>query len=666
MNRYPLPDKRSFNWLTIATLLASAPYAFYLPPWIFPTFLGLLGWSYLIERQGWQRPGRTLLLTLLALFLVLVLRQHQTVLGRDAGLSLLLLMFGLKFLELKTLRDHILLTLLLFLLILGNLLFSQSLGLALHLTIAVIACIATLSRMALPSGMGAITRIRLSVGIFLKAIPLMIVLYLLFPRLQGGFWMLPGSSTGTSGFSDTVRLGTISRMVKSDQIAFRVKFDGSVPPAQQLYWRGLVLNHTDGRQWQRNQQNVGVIDTFTPTGPPVRYELMLEPTWQRWVFALDLPGDAPGGVRHQPGYSLETTALIQERVSFKISSFPYYRTPALTAITRQNSLQLPRYISTRITKLVDTWRRDAQDNPQEIADSALRYFRQQKFYYTLEPPLLGGDPVDEFLFDTRRGFCEHFASAFTTLMRVAGIPARIIVGYQGGEFNEAGNYLIVRQQDAHAWSEIWLPQSGWTRIDPTSAVAPERIEYGLDAVQQFQLQGLDYSMLTPSQRNQALRPKWPIFILDNIQRYWDAGNVLWYSWVLDFTAERQRQLLDELGFLTSSVMNQLVAVAGSTLLFFALLTAVMSRNKQRVDNTQKLYLQYCKKLERVGLRRRHNEGPLNYMNRVRKSRPDLAQMAAQVADLYIELRYASSCNGQFVKRFKRMTRRFKPNPIVGA
>ena len=662
MIRYPAPDKSAFTSLAICSAAVIIPYAGNLPVWVLAIFSGLLGWKYFIEHHHWKSPGRITLLALMLLLVFLVFRQHGTILGRDAGLSLLVVLIGLKLMELKTLRDYVLSVFLFFLLVLGNFLYSQSILLGIYLLVTIIICVATLVHLNQKNNVSAGYRLRLASGLVIKALPLMIIIYLLFPRLHGGFWGLPGSQSGVSGFSDEMRPGTISRLIQSDAIAFRASFENQAPAQNKLYWRGLILDQTDGRRWQKSS-TTHAQESFTPIGEVINYEIMLEPSWQRWLFVLDLPARVPRDAYARKGFTLEAQHSLQTRTSFQLSSYPDYVTHAPSETEKHSALYLPENINERAKQLAATWR-NQYNHPADIANAALHYFREQEFHYTLQPPLLGGEPVDEFLFETRRGFCEHYASAFTTLMRAAGIPARVVVGYQGGEYNTAGNYYIVRQQDAHAWSEIWLKDRGWLRVDPTAAVAPERIEHGIDAVRRLQRRGLNFAGLSPPELLQALSPGWMEAITRQMKQRWDSVNVLWYRWVMDFNSERQQQLLDLLGFGSWNWLNKLLAIVGFTLVTIAILAGLLTLRKQKQDKIQKLYAQYCKKLSLINIDKALNEGPLDYAQRVVQKYPSLENAVEPINNLYIALRYGSLKEDNHISILKKRIRGFHPKILI--
>ncbi|MBI3545485.1 MAG: DUF3488 domain-containing transglutaminase family protein, partial [Gammaproteobacteria bacterium] len=520
-----LPTRAVFNSLLIAGVIAVAPHAWELPWWTLAVFAAALTWRYLIENWQWYRPQRVLRSLLMILVVLAVLRQYGTLLGRDPGIALVLTLLGLKFLELKGQRDFIVCLFLFYLIVLASFLYSQSLWFGAWALLAVTVITAALMHLIQPTSMNLQSRLRLASVMLAQALPLMIVVYLLFPRVSGTLWGLPADAySGLTGMPDMIQPGSIRNLSQSSEIAFRASFEGAPPPVRELYWRALVLSDTDGRSWNRRTDSDVKKVSFTPLADSVRYQLILEPSNKVWMPALDLPAVTPPGARFQADFTLQYNEPIRERINYTLTSYTRYNTGDLSTADRARSLALPADVSARTRALAQQWRHDSADSLQ-VARAALDYFHRENFIYTLNPPLLGADPVDEFLFSTRRGFCEHFASSFVTLMRAAGIPSRVVIGYQGGELNTAGNYLIVRQSDAHAWAEIWVAGRGWLRVDPTSAVAPERIELGLDAIRRLEQQGLTLGGLSAEAMLQALKLGWFDNALLHARWYWDLTNL---------------------------------------------------------------------------------------------------------------------------------------------
>lgn len=636
-------DRQALHWLYLTAALALAPLAFALPYWLLLGFALAALWRYASDRYGWYRPAKTLRLLLLVVLLAAVYRQYGTILGRHAGVALLVGLLGLKLLELKTRRDYLLGVFLFYLVLLGAYLQEQASWLGAWSLLTVIVSLAALVHLCQPHGLNLRAKLGLAATLTAQALPIMLVAYLLFPRIQGTLWGLPSDAhAGLTGLSDVMRPGSINSLSESAQPAFRVSFEGAFPPLRELYWRALVLADTDGQSWRR-PGSFAAEEAYEPSGNPVHYTVTLEPSNKPWMPALDLPAAAPEGVRPQYGYTLEQPAPIRERLTYTLRSYTRYRTPPLDLEERVRTLQLPEETSPRVRALAEQWRRE-QQTPVGVAQAALNHFRRENFVYTLKPPLLGADPVDEFLFGTRRGFCEHYAAAFVTLMRAAGIPARVVNGYQGGEVNAAGNYLIVRQSDAHAWAEIWVAESGWVRFDPTSAIAPERIELGLDAVRRLEARGVQLGSLPTAAVLRAIelglfeRAYW------HAQLYWDYANLSWYRWVVDYGKTRQERFLANLGLGEISWGRLLGTLIGGVLLVLLVYAAWTRRPAWPRDRVQAQYLRFCRKLAHAGLVRAPHEGALDFARRCATARADLRPAVESITARYLHVRYGQAAN----------------------
>lgn len=649
-------DRRVLLSLMAAGGFAVAPHAFELPVWIVAVFAAGAAWRYGIEVFQWYRPGRLVRFGLMLLTLVAVFRQYHTLLGRDPGMALLITLIGLKFLELKTTRDFVVSLFVFYLIILGSFLYGQSLWLGAWALLAAGMSTAALVHLTQPTGLDLPQRLRLAGAMLAKAVPLMIVVYLLFPRISGTLWGLPADAhSGLTGMPDTMQPGSIRSLSESSEVAFRVDFDGAPPRPSELYWRGLVLTEFDGRGWQRGSVSAAPEASFVPLSEGLRYHVTLEPSNKPWMPALDLPAIRPKGAYFRADFTLEHREPISERLNYTLTSYTRYNTGALEPAERARDLRLPPELSPRVRALAEQWR-GAENGPQQIAQTALDYFRRENFVYTLSPPLLGDDPVDEFLFGTRRGFCEHYAAAFVALMRAAGIPSRVVVGYLGGELNTAGGYMIVRQSDAHAWAEIWLPQRGWVRVDPTGAIAPERIELGLDAVRRLEQQGLALGSLSSEAVLRALELGWFEHVARQARWYWDYTNIAWYRWVVDYGKERQERFLVSLG-LDDISWGRLAGLLSTGVLLIMLLYALwLWRPKKSPDPAQAAYLRFCRKLARTGLTRAPHEGAHDFAARVTRRRADLAQPVSEITRLYEDLRYGrtTSDRGKFISLKKRV------------
>ena len=655
--RDPHPDRHTAHWLLASVLLVLAPHAAYQPPWLSLGIVALLAWRALLTQRAWPMPGRLLRTVLTLLMTLLVYYHYHTLFGRDAGIALMSGMLALKLLELRRQRDYLLAAFLLYFLILASFLYSQSLWLAAYLLGTILLCTATLVRLAQP-GAEARYALRLAGRLLLQALPLMLLMYLLFPRIQGTLWGLPlDAHGGITGMSDELRPGSINQLSQSEAVAFRATFSGALPANADLYWRSLVLWQTDGRTWSRGGQSLPMAQGFEGEGAPVDYVITFEASNQPWLVALDLPATQPPNLRRLPGFVLAAGAPVRERLRYALTSWPRYRTGELSDRERAASLQLPADIGGRTRALALRWRAQSA-NDADVVKAALNYFHNENFVYTLQPPLLGGQPVEEFLFDVRRGYCEHYASALVTLMRAAGIPARALVGYQGGEFNPSGHYLIVRQSDAHAWAEVWLAGRGWVRVDPTAAVAPERIEYGADAVRRLAHQGAVFGQLPAEAVRRALSLGWLEGLALHSHHLWDAMDALWNEWVLDYSVERQQQLLRRLGFHAPSPLLMVELLAGLSALLL-LGYAVYGWRAPTRDPVLRVYQKYCRRLARVGLVRAPQEGAQDFARRCAQHRPDMAEGIARITQHYVRLRYGAPATRQDRKRFEHAVAAFR-------
>jgi len=629
-----IPDRSAAYGLLASGLIAMAPYVTRLPWWL-SLFIGTLaGWRFLMLRRGWPVPNVWIRLLLVFGSSIVVLFHFGTVFGRDAGSGLLVTMLALKFLELRRLRDYMLALFLIYLLLAISFLYSQDLWLAIYLGAGLIFTSSTLIRIATP-GISGYRSLRLAGRLMVHAIPLMVVIHLLFPRLQGALWtMPPESGAAITGLTDHMQPGSINRLSRSNEVAFRAYFADEIPQASERYWRAVVMSETDGRTWKRNR-----IAKNTPPEPPigreVHYTLLLEPTGKPWVPALEYPSRWSAGAIWRNAATLAFESGLRQRRSVEMVSTPDQRISNTTRMEIDEASRLPT-VTPRVAELAGqlAFGRSAR----ETSDQILVFFNRSEFFYTLEPPLLGTDPVDEFLFETRRGFCGHYASAFVTLMRSAGIPARIVTGYQGGELNTTNRSIVVRQSDAHAWAEYWVGGEGWIRTDPTSAVAPERIELGAES-----LRGLVARGLRPGTSDAArYAPGWLARVRHSAWMAIDTAESAWQRWVISYGANRQRQLLEALGAGSMQGLQQLGVLAMIIALVFAAYIVATRPQRRAIDRVQRHYLRLCQQLARLGTDRAVHEGPVDFLTRARQAHPELAPVLLRLEELYVALRYGGA------------------------
>ncbi len=640
-------------WLLGALTAVTVPQLVRLPIALSTICVLLLGWRYGVELRGWRLPSRALRLLLTGCGALAVLFVYHTLFGRDAGLALLTVMLCLKLLELRTVRDAMVTAFLGYFLLAGGFLYGQSLWVGIYLLAMAWLLTTTLVALNHPAGNRKCAGIYLRQGgmLLLQALPLMALLFVLFPRIPGPLWGLPKDAFGGhTGLSNHMTLANITQLADSEAVAFRVQFDGPVPAANELYWRGPVFWVTDGRRWdplaagQRGEWYRRP-PPYTAYGKPVRYTLTLEPDNEKWLFALDLPASAPPHVRVTEDFQLRLPQRAAQRRRFALSSYLHYRAEAITPRERSLALQLPPRANPRTRALARSWDKLSD---AEIVQQALDYFRNNPFYYTRRPPPLGDNAIDDFLFTTRRGFCEHYAAAFTTLMRAAGIPARVVTGYQGGEVNPIGGYMIVRQSMAHAWSEVYLKGRGWVRVDPTAVIPPQRVESTED-LQRFR----STAPIIPLNVELA----WLAHLRDGL----DALNNAWNQWVLGYNNIRQQRLLQRLGLLRfgwSGAAAVLAAAFAAVLGLVAL--QILVRGETTKDPLLRLYRRVERRLERLGLVRNPYEGPQTFARRIATLRPDIAPALSTITDLYVALRYGHGGMTELT-RFRQAALRFRPS-----
>ena len=644
--------RRALWWgLALMLLLAAGPHLLRLPlPATLAWFL-VVSWRLHLGLRQRPPPGGWTRLLLLLLASVALLSQFGTLLGREAGSALLVLLLALKFLELKNPRDVSLLVFLAYFLLSAQLLFSQTMPTSLYLLATALVITAVWVEFSDPAGGRPLDRsLRLAGMMLLQALPLMLILFLLFPRIPGPLWNLPRDAhSGVTGLSNEMEPGRISQLATSDAVAFRVEFDGDLPPPALRYWRGPVFEHTDGRRWTPAETGRDP-EPFSPRplDAGLTHRVMLEPHGERSLLALDRPATSMPGARLQADYQLLRIAgPVRERLRYEVTSHQRFDARDPDPARLERSRRLPATTSPRVRALAAQWR-GQDDDPRRLIERALRHFREQPFVYTLNPPLLARDPIDEFLFETRRGFCEHYAAAFTILMRAAGLPARVVTGYLGGQVNPVDDYLVVRQSDAHAWAEVWVQGEGWLRVDPTAAVAPERIERGIDP--RLLREGDAVSFRLPA--DARLRGG-----LERLRQYQDALNNRWNQWVLGYGPARQRELLRGLGFPDVSWQGiarlLALAVIGAMVLVAAL---VLYRPRQRPDPARQLYDRFCRKLARQGIRRREPEGPEDFARRAAAQLPRQADDILAISRDYIALRYGPARDPHRLQRLRRAVR----------
>ncbi len=640
----------------ILSVLATLPHAWRLPPMISLFFLLLIVWRFISLSAPRLLPGRLFLGLLTVLSVLLVYSQHFTLMGRDAGVSLLTIMFTLKLMELRKARDIYVISFMGYFIIVTQFLYSQSFLLTLYLLCTVVGITALLLEINRVSASKQLLEpLKAALAITLQAIPIAAVLFILFPRFSQPLWHF-GNNDGQAltGLDERVSPGSISQLIQSPSVAFRVIFSGDAPPPEDRYWRGLVIWETNGFDWFNKTmlEPSHRIPQLTETAKPFSYQIQLEPHYKKWLFSLDLPASAPVGSRMTSDYLLLSSQPVNHPQKYQAISYTRYVTQIPDKAALQRALALPDNVTQRQLELVRSWKSRSTGN-RELIRLALQHFHLQAFVYTLAPPRYLNNPIDQFLFEGREGFCEHYASSFTQLMRIAGIPTRMVIGYQGGEYNPLGDYFIVRQSDAHAWTEVWLDKQGWIRIDPTAAVAPERVRHAI----QLNFTGIGSPVLFNLEGGRGLITA----VFDQLGLALDAANLSWRQWILGYNQARQFELLQNFGF-TFTQSWEWTGLLFSMIGFFLLLTTsfIILKGRVREEAIVKSYHRLCRKLARIGLSRKPSEGPLDYSCRVAKLRPDLSAETQRLFERYISIRYAEQTAKNDARDFHRLVRGFRP------
>ena len=624
------------GWAVGCLVLATAANLEALPVWV-PVAALLAGSVRLaLAVLGRGAPPKTLtLLAAVAAIATLLLRFH-TFNGITAGTSLLCLMAGLKLLETQRTRDIRVIVMIVYFLALAALLRSESFWLLAYLIGVCWLATATLMQLTVAEpGPGWRGALRASARLLLHALPLALFLWLLFPRLTEPLWSVAeDSGAATTGLSDTMDPGDISKLVLSDDIAFRVHFTGAVPPPRQRYWRGPVLEEFTGRIWRRSERARPGSDAQAPlpvTAPAYTYTIGLEPYQQHWIYALDraVRWDLPHARLSDTGV-LERSDPVSQPLDVTMTSVAGGVIPEAPDRNRQRrALQLPPGSNPRTAALAQRLRAQHPEARDFVA-AVLGMLHTEAFFYTLTPPRLGDNPVDDFLFDSKRGFCGHYASAFAVIMRAAGIPARVVTGYLGGNENPYGDYWIVRQSAAHAWVAVWFEGGGWLRIDPTAAIASARVETqqrddGATAMLGVTLRG---------------RGSW----LADLALRVDALRQIWRERILQFDQSAQQSLLERLDIPAPDAGKLALLVGIAISLVFGWLSWQVRRDVSPAsrDALVRAYAGLCRRLAGAGLPRAVHEGAEDYAERIARARPDLAAGIRGLLRRYSDLRYGAA------------------------
>jgi transglutaminase-like putative cysteine protease len=645
----PIP-RASLTWLLLAQALVIVPFIAHVPISLMGLWLGCTLWRVQIFRMRARMPGTWVKSGLLVGTAGGVYLARGSLVGLDAGAALLIAAFILKMLEMQSRRDALVLIFLgLFCVAVGYLFEDNLLWAAFTLlpVSTLLAALIGLQQSDLASRPG--TSLKLALKLLLQAVPLMLLLFVFFPRLEP-LWSLPQpGNKGLTGLSESMAPGDMAELSKSAALVFRASFEGPIPARNQLYWRALTLEQFDGRRWsQAGRAQTVQVAQWQKRGEALRYSIVMEPSGRPWLSSLDVGETSLAEVRQMSDFRLQRRRPVEQSLMYSVSSWPEaIRDGQLNENIQRQDLQLPAKGNPQARQWAsDLLRRNPR--PEALVQAMLGYFSGQPFHYTLKPPTLGANSIDDFLFDSRRGFCAHYAGAMTFVLRAAGIAARVVAGYQGGELNPDGQYLTVRQFDAHAWVEYWQPGIGWQSVDPTAAVAPQRIELGLE-----QALAADETFLEDSPMS-ALRYR-NVPWINGLRLSWDNLNYGWQRWVLGYQGQQQLQVLNR--WFSGLEAPAFIGAAGVIL---ALLALWVFKPWQRESDSQlRLFTAFERLLARHGLRRLPGEGAEDFARRAGLFFPDHAQAIQAFVNEFQAQRYAGRATsaGELRRRFKAVRRR---------
>jgi transglutaminase-like putative cysteine protease len=603
------------------------------PLWCLVVAVVALTWRGLHGMQRVPLPGTVVRMMLTVLLVLTIVAFYHTVSGLAAGSALLLVMGAAKLLETRTRRDAVVISMVTLVMLLAACLDRQSLlRVPLYMACGWLAIAALAALGSRPASRTMRSALTIAGKSLLYALPLALLSFVLVPRMSGALWSVPGAEQAQTGLGDEMSPGSISELSISDAIAFRVRFTGAPPQPQERYWRGPVLHDFDGYTWRRRLGQIALRQPVSPASAPLRYQIMLEPHGRDYLFGLDHVR-AIEGRRYFVTFDDQFVATrpVTTPVTYEATSYLRVRSLApLSRLGRRLDTQLPAGRNPRSFALAQSLRARATSDRQ-YTQMVLEYFRAAGFEYTLTPPRLDYDSVDDLIFRTRLGFCGHFASAYVTLMRAAGIPARVVTGYQGGEWNAVGGYYLVRQSAAHAWAEVWLDDSGWVRIDPTAVVAPERLRRGLR----------DLLPDSGSTADRLLRSSaWMRDLFD----HWDAASAWWQERVVNFNLAQQVDLLQWLGLPDPDYRDMVLLLACGAGLWVALLwwTTARARAAAGGDPLRRLWNRYARLLKAQGIPLATFDAPRAIATRATERMPAAGPALALFTERYLQLRYATN------------------------
>ena len=625
----------SLMWLLIAQTLVIIPHLLHVPLWLIGVWLGCAAWRVQVFRMRWPFPNAWVKAALMIGSGFAVYLSRGGLVGLDAAVALLITAFILKLLEVRTRRDALVLIFLGFFTVVTSYLFADSLLAALYSLLPVLALLAALVGLQ-QSGFARepLAPLKLASKLLAQAIPLMLLLFVLFPRLEP-LWSLPQpKDKGTTGLSSSMTPGDLAELGQSAALAFRARFDGAIPAQSQLYWRALTLPNFDGRSWSVSERFEASEPQWQAQGESISYSIIMQPSTQPWLFSLDVGSSEQEDIRLMSDFRLQRRTPVNRTYQYQATSWPQaLRQPQLNQRQQQEFLQLPRTGNQQTRDWAQRLRGQYLDD-DALVSALLRHFNQEPYHYTLKPPLLGRDSVDEFLFSSLRGFCAHYAGAMVFTLRAAGIPARVVAGYQGGEINQAGQFVQVRQFDAHAWVEYWQRGQGWRSVDPTFEVAPERIERGLQEALQDESELFQGDIFSPLRYQH-------IAWVNQLRMSWENLNHSWQTKILGYQRDSQQAWLKQwFGKVDWQVLG--LTLVASAALIIALIVLWMFKPWQRqTDPVQRILNHFQRVLRRRGFNRETGEGLRDFYQRIHQQLPESQQQAVKVfIETYEQQQYA--------------------------
>ena len=655
-------------WLLVSVVISIGLHLEHLPPWVALAGIVATLWQIQLYRERWRQPGRLLKWSLAGACAGGLFLHYGRMSGLEPMVALLFTGYVLKLLEIHHKRDALVLLYLSYLIIILQSLFSTSIVSSLLVLAALLPVTAALVAMhAGVENSRPASALRTALAMTLQAIPLMLVMFIVMPRI-GSLWAVPQQNSGTTGVSDSMSPGDMTKLGRSGDVAFRVEFDGPIPEQNQLYWRGLVFSGFDGRRWEQQgpwgyndgkflQWSEETLEAWGKVivrrGEPLTYRITLEATNSPWLFALSTPVPQSPAIALSRDFRLVNREPVISKLQYSVNSWlDNQLEPELLPGWRSRlELAIPSGFNPKTIEVAKQWRRETPDTVALINRLLALYNRE--FIYTLRPPALGKHTVDEFLWGTKKGFCEFYASSFVFFMRAAGVPARVVVGYQGGERHPTENYLLVHQYDAHAWAEVWIKGSGWLRVDPTAAVAPERIEMSFA---DFFSEQDDFLAESPFSLERMRHINW----LNNLRLKLDSLDYAWAKWVLGYENIQNDFLMGLLGSINPQRIALFLLLAGGIALLPVFIMLYLSREKNTRDQLDRIFLQYCSRLDKIGLPRQSGEGPRNYAQRISTQAPGLSEQVENLTRLYESARYAEEQEAE-LKRLKVALKVFKPS-----